>query len=147
MVANFGMTIITLCHVIHCSLDLPFFNGVEKINDEYGETVNPENNFFKQKSRTLSFASWQNFASIENTTFRDLKCVHGPRQLHCVHSGQPESFAMPTRFSPESFSISSIIFNRSYEVLTTFCVMARLLTTKVNIDGSKLKVTCEAKRM
>jgi hypothetical protein len=33
----------------------------------------------------LSFASWQNFASIENMTFQDLKCVHGPRQLHCAH--------------------------------------------------------------
>jgi hypothetical protein len=58
---------------------------VEKTNDEYGEMVNPENRFFKQKSHTLSFASWQNFASIENMTFRDIKCVHGPRQLHCAH--------------------------------------------------------------
>jgi hypothetical protein len=41
--------------------------------------------FFNKKSRTLSFASWQNFASIENMTFRDLKCFHGPRQLHCAH--------------------------------------------------------------
>jgi hypothetical protein len=54
---------------IQCSLDLPFFKGVEKTNDEYGETVNPENHFFlPKKSRTLSFA-WQNFASIENMTF------------------------------------------------------------------------------
>jgi hypothetical protein len=58
---------------------------VEKTNDEYGETINPENHFFKQKNHTLSFVSWQNFASIENMTFQDLKCVHGPRQLHCVH--------------------------------------------------------------
>jgi hypothetical protein len=43
--------------------------GVEKTNDEYGETVNPENHFFNKKSRTLSFASWQNFTSIENMTF------------------------------------------------------------------------------
>jgi hypothetical protein len=41
--------------------------------------------FFNKKSRTLSFASWQNFASIENMTFLDLKCVHGLCQLHCVH--------------------------------------------------------------
>jgi hypothetical protein len=40
--------------------------------------------FFNKKSRTLSFASWQNFASIENMTFRDLKCFHGPCQLHCA---------------------------------------------------------------
>jgi hypothetical protein len=38
------------------SLDLSFFKGVEKTNDEYGETINPENNFFNKKSRTLSFA-------------------------------------------------------------------------------------------
>jgi hypothetical protein len=31
---------------IQCSLDLLFFKGVEKTNDEYGETVNPENHFF-----------------------------------------------------------------------------------------------------
>jgi hypothetical protein len=42
---------------------------VEKTNDKYGETINPENHFFKQKSHTLSFASWQSFASIENMTF------------------------------------------------------------------------------
>jgi hypothetical protein len=41
--------------------------------------------FFNKTGRTLSFASWQNFASIENMTFQDLKCFHGPRQLHCVH--------------------------------------------------------------
>jgi hypothetical protein len=29
---------------------------VEKNKDEYGETINPENHFFKQKSNTLSFA-------------------------------------------------------------------------------------------
>jgi hypothetical protein len=72
---------------IQCSLDLPFFKGVEKTIDECGETRNPENHFFlNKKSRTLSFASWQNFASIENMTFWDLKCVHGPHQLYCVHS-------------------------------------------------------------
>jgi hypothetical protein len=40
---------------------------------------------FKRKSRILSFASRQNFSSIENIIFQDLKCVHGPRQLHCAH--------------------------------------------------------------
>jgi hypothetical protein len=41
--------------------------------------------FFNEKSCILCFASWQNFASIENMTFQDLKCVHGLRQLHCAH--------------------------------------------------------------
>jgi hypothetical protein len=41
--------------------------------------------FFNIKGRTLCFASWQNFASVENITFRDLKCFHGPCQLHCAH--------------------------------------------------------------
>jgi hypothetical protein len=58
---------------------------VEKTKDEYGETINPENHFFNKKGHTLSFASWQNFASIENMTFQDLKCFHSPRQLHCAH--------------------------------------------------------------
>jgi hypothetical protein len=59
---------------------------VEKTNNEYGETINPENHFFlTKKGRTLSFASWQNFASIEYMTFRDLKCFHGPRQLPCAY--------------------------------------------------------------
>jgi hypothetical protein len=49
-------------------------------NDESGKPL-----FFNQKSRTLSFASWQNFASIENMTFQDLKCFHGLRQLHRAH--------------------------------------------------------------
>jgi hypothetical protein len=49
------------------------------------KTKNPKNNFLKRRRRALSFASWQNFASIEKMTFLDLKCVHGPRQLHCVH--------------------------------------------------------------
>jgi hypothetical protein len=34
---------------IQCSLDLQFFKGVEKTNDEYGETVNPETPFFNKK--------------------------------------------------------------------------------------------------
>jgi hypothetical protein len=29
----------------------------------------PKTTFFNKKSRTLSFASWQNFTSIENMTF------------------------------------------------------------------------------
>jgi hypothetical protein len=41
--------------------------------------------FFNEKSRILSFASWQNFSSIEYMTFQYLKCIHGPRQLHCAH--------------------------------------------------------------
>ena len=44
-----------------------------------------ETTFFNKKSRTLSFASWQNFASIENMTFQDLRCFHGPRRLHFAH--------------------------------------------------------------
>jgi hypothetical protein len=28
--------------------DLSFFKGVEKTNDEYGETINPENHFFNK---------------------------------------------------------------------------------------------------
>jgi hypothetical protein len=70
--------------IVQWNLDLLFFKGVEKTNVEYGETIYPENHFFNKKNHTLSFASWQNFASIENMTCRDLKCVHGPRQLHCA---------------------------------------------------------------
>jgi hypothetical protein len=33
-----------------------------------------------------SFASWQNLASIENMTFWDLKCFHGPHQFCNVHT-------------------------------------------------------------
>jgi hypothetical protein len=36
------------CHV-QWNLNLSFFKGVEKTNDEYGETSNPENHFFKKK--------------------------------------------------------------------------------------------------
>jgi hypothetical protein len=32
--------------IIQWNLDLSFFKGVEKTNDEYGETINPENHFF-----------------------------------------------------------------------------------------------------
>jgi hypothetical protein len=32
---------------VQCSLDLPFFKEVEKMIDECGKTVNPENHFFK----------------------------------------------------------------------------------------------------
>jgi hypothetical protein len=49
-----------------------------------GKRLIRKTTFFNKKSHTLSFASWQNYASIENMTFRDLKCFHGPRQLHCV---------------------------------------------------------------
>jgi hypothetical protein len=42
--------------------------------------------YWSRDSRTYpSCASWQNFASIENMTFRDLKCFDGLRQLHCAH--------------------------------------------------------------
>jgi hypothetical protein len=64
-----GIPCIVCMLYVQCSLDLPFFKGVEKTIDECGETVNPENHFFNKKSRTLSFASWQNFASIKNMTF------------------------------------------------------------------------------
>ena len=50
-----------------------------------GKRLIRETTFFKQKSRTLSFASWQNFASIENMTFQDLRCFHGPCRLHFAH--------------------------------------------------------------
>jgi hypothetical protein len=49
-----------------------------------GKRLTRKTTFFNKKSRTLSFASSQNLASIENMTFRDLKCFHGPRQLHCA---------------------------------------------------------------
>jgi hypothetical protein len=49
-----------------------------------GKRLIRKTTFLTKKSHTLSFASWQNFASIENMTFRDLKCFHGPRQLHCA---------------------------------------------------------------
>ena len=50
-----------------------------------GKRLIRETTFCNKKSRTLSFASWQNFASIENMTFRDLRCFHGPRRLHFAH--------------------------------------------------------------
>jgi hypothetical protein len=53
--------------------------------------------FLTKKCRTLSFASWQNFASIENMTFRCLKCVHGPRQLHCAHRKMLLTFSKERR--------------------------------------------------
>jgi hypothetical protein len=60
-----GCTLRTKVNVyVQCSLDLLFFKGPTKMVDEYGETVNPENHFFKKKNLTLSFASWQNFTSI-----------------------------------------------------------------------------------
>jgi hypothetical protein len=31
---------------VQWNLDLSFFKGVAKTNDEYGETINPENHFF-----------------------------------------------------------------------------------------------------
>jgi hypothetical protein len=31
------------------NLNLSFFKGVEKTNDEYGETINPENHIFNKK--------------------------------------------------------------------------------------------------
>jgi hypothetical protein len=34
-----------------------------------GKRLIRKTTFLKQKSRTLSFAAWQNFASIENMTF------------------------------------------------------------------------------
>jgi hypothetical protein len=34
---------------VQCSLDLPFFKGVEKTIDKCGETRNPENYFFLTK--------------------------------------------------------------------------------------------------
>jgi hypothetical protein len=74
-----------LLTTLQCSLDLSFLRGPAKINDEYGKTINPKHHFFNKQNHTLSFASWKNFASIENMTFQGLKCVHGPRQLHCAH--------------------------------------------------------------
>jgi hypothetical protein len=66
---------VTTLPTIQWNLDLSFFKGVEKTNDEHGETINPENHFFlNKKSRTLSFASWQNFASIENDFSRTKMC-------------------------------------------------------------------------
>ena len=50
-----------------------------------GKRLMRETTFLNKISRTLSFASWQNFASIENMTFRDLRCFHGPRRLHFAH--------------------------------------------------------------
>ena len=50
-----------------------------------GKRLIRETTFCNKKSRTLSFASWENFASIENMTFRDLRCFYGPRCLHFAH--------------------------------------------------------------
>jgi hypothetical protein len=36
---------------VQWNLDLSFFKGVEK-NDEYGETINPENHFFLTKKKS-----------------------------------------------------------------------------------------------
>jgi len=50
-----------------------------------GKRLIRETTFINKKSRTLSFASWQNFAAIDNMTFRELKCFHIPRRLHFAH--------------------------------------------------------------
>jgi hypothetical protein len=36
-------------YAVQWNLDLSFFKGVEEKNDEYGETINPENYFFLTK--------------------------------------------------------------------------------------------------
>jgi hypothetical protein len=41
--------IVLYYNIIQWNLDLLFFKGVEKTNDEYGETINPENHFFLTK--------------------------------------------------------------------------------------------------
>jgi hypothetical protein len=33
-------------NAVQWNLDLSFFKGVEKTNDEYGEMINPENHLF-----------------------------------------------------------------------------------------------------
>jgi hypothetical protein len=38
---------------VRCSLDLPFFKGVEKMIDECGETRNPENHFFFKTKKVV----------------------------------------------------------------------------------------------
>ena len=62
-----------------------FSRGWRKQTMNAGKRLIRETTFFNKKSRTLSFASWQNFASIENMTFQDLRCFHGPRRLHFAH--------------------------------------------------------------
>jgi hypothetical protein len=42
----FRETNVCVVFTIQWNLDLSFFKGVEKTNDEYGETINPENHFF-----------------------------------------------------------------------------------------------------
>jgi hypothetical protein len=69
--------------------------------------------FLNKKSRTLSFASWQNFASIENTTFRYLKCVHGLRQLHCAHRKTLLTFSKKNGgMNKKSLSSSMLYYSR-----------------------------------
>ena len=62
-----------------------FSRGWRKQTMNAGKRLIRETTFFNKKSRTLSFTSWQNFASIENMTFRGLRCFHGPRRLHFAH--------------------------------------------------------------
>ena len=62
-----------------------FSRGWRKQTMNAGKRLIRETTFFNKKSRTLSFASWQNFALIENMTFRDLRCFHCPRRLHFAH--------------------------------------------------------------
>jgi hypothetical protein len=61
------------------------FEGGGENERKMCENEKSKNNFFNEESRALSFASWQNFTSIENMTFQDIKCIHGTRQLHCAH--------------------------------------------------------------
>jgi len=62
-----------------------FSRGWRKQTLNVGKRLIRETTFFNKKSHTMSFASWQNFASIENMTFRDLRCFHGLRRLHFAH--------------------------------------------------------------
>jgi hypothetical protein len=52
---SFSIISYQIIHEIQWNLDLSFFKGVEKTNNEYGEMINPENHFFfNKKGRTLS---------------------------------------------------------------------------------------------
>jgi len=62
-----------------------FSRGWRKQTMNAGKQLIRETTFVNKKIRTLSFASWQNFASIENMTFQDLRCFHGPHRLHFAH--------------------------------------------------------------
>jgi hypothetical protein len=68
---------------IQWNLDLSFFKGVEKTNDEYGETINPKNHFFTKKKSYVVYCGWSLESRLQDGHQRNshprLKYLSDPR--------------------------------------------------------------------